>query len=312
MKTQFIAGAIQVSPCSSAQVLSVFAWITTTLCMLSVLSLEKLPHWASFVTVIAYMTLLSILAFIRSKEDSTIWKCPVRDLPLDKILGRDSVTATLPLSRKSPVIYAPKPRYIIPPLLDCRSSRNSAYDSQPPVTQAKSAPVNKRSWYQPSIARGPTALYNSSVQKALVSADGSRAPVHPPPPPARTRQQKSPPPLGDWPRLDATTRPRTKRNFRSQNQDPLAGQTSGVPQHSSRRTMPSSAPSTTVPFVDRPPVPPRTPPQTKPPGSGLLGSMGSVDSESGSPSHRPPPLDLSKISTHRTRSERSRARSGGS
>jgi hypothetical protein len=42
-----------------------------------------------------------------------------------------------------------------------------------------------------------------------------------------------------------------------------------------------------------------------------LGSAGSMNSGSGSPSqHRPPPLDLSKISTHRNRSQRSQSRAG--
>jgi len=295
VKSQLIASPIPLSPCASSQVLSAFSWLA-----------------AAF--LIAYMTLLSILAILRSKEDSTIWNCPVRDLPLDKILGRDSMTAILPQTRKSPVIHAPRPRYIIPPLLDCRSSRNSAYEFQPPVAQVQSAPVSE-SWYRPSVPRGPAAFYNSSVQKALAS-DESKAPVLPPPVQLGKgpRQHSSPPPLGDWPRLDATSRPRTKRNYRSavsQNQGPLARETSTAPQHSSQRPAPLSAP--TVPFVNRPPVPPRiSPTRMQPPGSGHLGSAGSGDSRSGSPGHhRPPPLDLSKISAYRTRSERSQARGRG-
>jgi len=283
-KSHFVTSAILASPCSSAQVLSVFTWMPATF-------------------MLAYMTLLAILALIRSKEDPTIWKSLVRDLPVDKILGevkRNSIILTLPQIRKSPVIHAPRPRYIIPPLLDCRSTRNSAYDSESPAMPAKSAPVREMkmsSWYQPSVAKGATAFYNTSVQKAMAGGDASRAP--PPPPPvqlSKGRQQTSPPPLGDWPRLDATSRPRTKR-YRavSQAQGPPA-------REPSTRRAPSSAPA----------VPPRTlATPTRPPGSGRLDSAGSMDSGSGSPSnHRPPPLDLSKISAHRTRSQRSRARAG--
>jgi len=290
-----IAGSqLVVSPCSSAQVLGVFTWMP-----------------ASF--LLAYMSLLSILAFVRSKEDPIIWKCLVRDMPVDKILGgvnRNSIVVALHQIRKSPVIHAPKPRYIIPPLLDCRSARNSAYDFQPPVMPAKSAPVREMrmsSSQLPSVAQGPSVFYNASVQKAMASRDRSRAP--PPPPPVQLRrEQTSPPPLGDWPRLDATSRPRTKRYQPAapRAQGPPVRELPTTPRRPSQRSAPSSAPL----FIG--PVSPRTSPtRTRPPGSGRLGSAGSMDSGSGSPSqHRPPPLDLSKISTHRTRSQRSQSRAG--
>jgi len=289
------------------------------------------------------MTLLLILVFVQSKDDPRIWKSSVRDLPVDKILGgvrrnsinvRNSIMASLPYIRKSPVIYAPRPRHIIPPLLDCRSSRNSAYEFQPPLLP-KSVPVRENSRYQASIR--PTAFYNSSVQRVIESKDGSRMPSLPRPVQSGQgrREQTSPPPLGDWPRLDATSRPRTKR-YRSnpQAQGPLTQESSTGRGESSRRTPPSTTPvpfvdrhwthesstvqqdssrriatslTTPVPFVERPSVPPRpSRPRTKPPGSGQSGSMHSRSSSQ----HRPPPLDLSRISTHLTRSERSRARAG--
>jgi len=280
------------SPCSSAQVLGVFTWMPVTF-------------------LLPYGILLSILALVRSKKDPSIWKCLVREMPVEKILkgvNRMSIVAALPQIRKSPVIHAPKPRYIIPPLLNCRSARNSAYDFQTPTMPAKSAPLREMrmsSSLSPSVTQGPytsTAFYNPSVQKAMTSADRSRAP--PPPPPVQLRKgregQTSPPPLGDWPRLDATSRPRTKRNHRA------ALQAQGPP---------AREPSITYqqrPALVEGPVSPRTSPtRTRPPGSGRLGSAGSMESGSGSPSqHRPPPLDLSKISAHRTRSQRSQARAG--
>jgi len=283
--------AIQGSPCSSGQVLGVFTWMP-----------------AAF--LLAYVSFLTIVAFVWSKEDPTVWKSLVRDLPLDKILGhvkRNSATVTLPHIKKSPVIHAPRPRYIIPPLLDCRSARNSAYDDPLP---ARSAPVREMkltSTHLPSISQGPhtstaTAFYNPSVQKAMVSG-GSRAPPRPPPVQLGNsrREQTSPPPLGDWPRLNATSQPRTKR-YRAvpQARAHPAGETPDAHRHPSRQTAPASAPS------GRTAVLPRTlPTRPKPPGSG------SLDSGSGSASsHRPPPLDLSQISAHRTRSQRSRARAG--
>jgi len=289
VKDPFITSPALASPCSSAQVLSVFTWMPATF-------------------LLAYTTLLTILAFVHSNEDQAIYKSPVRDLPLDKILGevrRNSIVASLQI-RKTPVIHAPKPRHIIPPLLDCRSSRNSAYDFQQyefryPALPQKSAAVQESSWYQTRGTYTSTAFYNPTVQKAM--GDGSRMPTLPPP--VQTggtrREQKSPPPLGDWPRLDATSRPRTKRHPRSV---PQAQDSSTAPRHSSLRTAPSS--TTPVPFVVRPTDPPSS--RTRPPGSGPSGSM---DSGHGSASHhRPPPLDLSRISAHRTRSQRSRARAG--
>jgi len=56
VKSQLVTSAVIVSPCSSAQVLGVFTWMPATF-------------------LLAYMTLLAILAFVRSKEDPTIWKC---------------------------------------------------------------------------------------------------------------------------------------------------------------------------------------------------------------------------------------------
>jgi hypothetical protein len=279
-ESQLVTSAILVSPCSSAQVLGVFTWMP-----------------AAF--LLAYLGFLSVLALVWSKEDSTVWTCLVRDLPFDKIVGvvkRTSVA--LPQIRKSPVIHAPRPRHIIP-LFDCRSVRNSAYDAHLPAVPARSAPVREMKLTSTHLASGPytstTAFYNTSVQKAIASSSGSRAP--PPPPPVQLgnsrREQTSPPPLGDWPRLDATSQPRTKR-YRAV---PQARERSDGHHRSSRHnTAPSSAPA----------VLPRTSPtRTRPPGSGRL------DSGSGSPSaHRPPPLDLSKISAHRTHSQRSRARAG--
>jgi len=322
-----VSRPILVSPCSSAQVLGVFTWMPATF-------------------LLAYVTLLSILIFVQSKDDPSIWKFPVRDLPMDKILGgvrrnsinvRNSIIASLPQIRRSPVIHAPRPRHVIPPLLDCRSSRNSAYDFKPPPLPPKSIPVRENSRYQPSVR--PTAFYNSAVQKVIESGNGPRMPSLPRPvqPGQGKREQASPPPLGDWPRLDATSRPRTKRyHSNPQAQELLIRESTTGRRDSSRRAAPSSTMPvpfverhrtsesstmhrdssrrratplvTPVPFVERPSVSPRPsrPRTTNPPGSGRQGSM---DSRSSS-QHRPPPLDLSRISTHLSRSERSRARAG--
>jgi hypothetical protein len=85
---------------------------------------------------------------------------------------------------RSPMIHAPRPRHIIPPLLDCRSARNSAYDFQPPALapQVRSSP--KVRGISPRHGRGPytsTSFYNSSVQKVFESGSGSRMPPLPRP-----------------------------------------------------------------------------------------------------------------------------------
>lgn len=321
-----VTSAILVSPCSSGQVLGVFTWMPAAFCAFYRRSISSYSLLDLFAIVLAYMSFLAIVAFVWSKEDPAVWKSLVRDLPLDKILGhvkRNSVVVTLPQIRKSPVIHAPRPRYIIPPLLDCRSARNSAYDGQSSAMPAKSAPVREMkmaSTHLPSVSQGPytstaTAFYNPSVQKAMVSAGGSRgpAPPRPPPPPpaaqlsSRRREQTSPPPLGDWPRLDATSQPRTKRYRAAPSQGrthAVLGGTSDARRQSSRHAAsgPNDGSGTTG-------VSPRTSPtRTRPPpGSGS--SLDSNRSGFGS-SHRPPPLDLSQISAHRTRSQRSRARAG--
>jgi len=268
---QLVTSAILVSPCSSAQVLGVFTWMPA-------------------IFLIAYATLLSIIAIVQSREDSTVWKCAVRDVVVDKILGevkRRSAVFSLPPIHKSPVIHAPRPRYIIPPLLDCNSARNSAYDGPVPVSLPKPAPVREmKSWYRTTVSQGPyTGFYNTSVQKAMGAG---------PLPPLPLRVDKAGPrPLGDWPRLDATTRPRAKRRDRADPQAqflPVRQQRSTAPQ----RPPPSSTTTTRTPFVERSTV--------------ISPGRGNQFTDIGG--RRPPPLDLSEISTHRTRSQRSRARAG--
>jgi len=272
VKGQLVTSAILVSPCSSAQVLGVFLWMPA-------------------IFLIAYVTLLSIIAYVRSKDDSLIWRCAVRDVPVDKILGevkRRSILS-LPPIRKTPVIHAPRPRYIIPPLLDCSSARNSAYDGPAPISPPKPAPVREmKSWYKSSPSQGPyTGFYNTSIQKAL-GGPLPQLPLHVDKP-GGTR------PLGDWPRLDATSRPRTKRRDRV---DPEAQFPPVKQQQQSTAPRRLSLSTTTTPFVDR---------STVSAGGGISYSQGSS-----MPVRRPqpPPLDLSQISTHRTRSQRSRARAG--
>jgi len=285
--SNFVSSAAQVSPCPSAQVLGVFTWTPA-------------------IFLLSYFTLLFLLTLVKAREDGTVWQSDVLDISWQKTFGvikRASMVPTLPEFRcKGPVIYAPKPRYIIPPLLDCRSARNSAYDSLPPVLPSKyevmerPAPVS----YGPSVVYQPQqqySFYNPSVQKEM---GPSR------PPPAQMgqsrRQHSSPPPLGDWPRLDATSRPRSKRHNRPAPLD-IPSVASPPPPRPPPRPLASASTRRTVVERSQTSIPHRTSPsRTRPPGSGH-----SRSTEAGSSgSHRPPPLDLSTISSHRSRSHRSR------
>lgn len=246
-------------------------------------------------------------------------------------------TPTLPAFRsKTPVIHAPKPKRFIPPLLtSCSSERNSAFDIEaapmedPVPVQWPLAParaMTQRSaiedpFYQPSSSSSQPVVasisfYNSSVAKALGTERGQkRLPPPPPPPPAHmslpTREtQTTPPPLGDWPRLDAITRPRTKRYPRSVPPAPGMPEPMFAIPHPPRSRFPS-APHSTARSSSHTPVPIDISTPTRPlrisstkqgrsPGRGR--SAGLVAEPRSLPvDRRPPPLDLSNISVYRSR-----------
>ena len=281
--------------------------------------------------VLSYTTLLSFLTFVRRKEDPTIWHCHVRDTQWQKVmqsLKSAPSTPTLPAFRsKTPVIHAPKPKRLIPPLLTSCSARNSAFDIEPsqmedpvamqwPLAPARAITqdsATKDPFYQPSSSSQPAAsmsFYHSSVAKVLRTENGPRRP--PPPPPAhmslptRETQTTSPPPLGDWPRLDATTRPRKKRYPRSVPPAPHMPEPLFAIPHPPRSRF-QSAPHTARSHTPAP-VEISTPTrplristkQGRSPGRDRSAGLGS-EPRNLPVDRRPPPLDLSNITVHRAR-----------
>ncbi|KAF8902037.1 hypothetical protein CPB84DRAFT_1846457 [Gymnopilus junonius] len=211
------------SSCASTQVLQAFTWVLAIL-------------------LLGYLTLLSILTAVKRKEDPTIWHASVRRFPLASTQSLKSApTSPLPRFRsKTPVIVAPTPRRAVAnrePILSYRSGLSLEYEIEhyqapttaflPPVSQQEPSnipnatvttplPITPLSpqaerVQQPSQLPSASPLYHSAVRSALEDRPGQ--PKAPPPAhvgPIR-RLPPSPPPLGDWPRLDATSRPRTKR-----------------------------------------------------------------------------------------------------
>ena len=216
-----------------------------------------------------------------------------------------------------------------PPLFTSCSARNSVFDIEasqmedPVPVQWPLAPARAMTqraaiedpFYQPSSSSSqPVAsisFYNSSVAKALGTESGPKRP--PPPPPAAhmslpTREiQTTPPPLGDWPRLDAVTRPRTKRYPRSVPPAPDMPEPMFAIPHPPRsrfQSAPHTARShTPVPVDISTPTRPLRISSTKQgrsPGRGRYAGL-AAEPRSLPVDRRPPPLDLSNISVYRSR-----------
>ncbi|KAF8969977.1 hypothetical protein BDZ97DRAFT_176945 [Flammula alnicola] len=139
--------------------------------------------------------------------------------------------------QSTPIIAAPRPRRISAirnAILSYRSGLSLEYEIEhyqapepvaeldtsndrpvPPVPAAAPSPPPLQPVRQSTQQQQPvfsTPFYHSAVQTAIEDQPQHRPQ---PPPPAQLGQIRrlppSPPPLGDWPRLDATSRPRTKR-----------------------------------------------------------------------------------------------------
>lgn len=187
-----------------------------------------------FHTVLGYLTLLFVLTIVKRREDSSIWHYDVRKFPLEKGQALKSAPPSPSLPRfraQSPVIAAPRPRRIAAireAILSYRSGLSLEYDIehyQTPDLAPAAAPAQRtQEWTAlpeppspPAPIHAPvhqqpifsTPFYHTSVQLAIEDQQPQ------PPPPALQSQIRrlppSPPPLGDWPRLDAASRPRTEK-----------------------------------------------------------------------------------------------------
>jgi len=194
--------SIQESPCPSSQVLQAFTWICTIL-------------------LLGYLTLLCILTMVMRREDPSIWHHSVHKFPLMKSQALKSTPASpsLPTFHRQSIV-APRPRRIAAlreAILSYRSGLSLEYDVEPYRTPdlaparmsqmwstlpSSSLPILTSPQQQPVLA---TPFYHTSVQTAI---------EHQPQLPLQAQQSQprqlppSPPPLGDWPQLDATSRPR--------------------------------------------------------------------------------------------------------
>jgi hypothetical protein len=184
-----------------------------------------------FHAVLGYFTLLFVLTMVKRREDSSIWHYNVRKFPLVNCQALKSAPASPSLPRfhgEPPVIAAPRPRRIAAirqAILSYRSGLSLEYDIEhyqtpdlPPAaartqkTQKLSAlpspppPVHAPVHQQPVFS---TPFYHTAVQVAI--EDQQLQPLPPVQQSQIRRLPPSPPPLGDWPRLDAASRPRTAK-----------------------------------------------------------------------------------------------------
>jgi hypothetical protein len=252
---------IDTGSCVSTRVLLVFDWICTLL-------------------LLGYLILLTASAHMNQKENPQVWHCSVRQVfSVDtRIYRAGLVSPTLPsfVKKPPPSIVAPQPRH--PPSQAINTGLSPDYgieyfrpQTERPIPPVPAAPPPQ---HQVQNTREATAtlFYPQHVQQTIRSQPLT-APVNA----LATRQTRapanSPPPLGNWPRADVISQPaRSKREAprRFILTPAVAPQTSSNP-----RTPPKSA---TLPQSSSRPTGPR---------SGRLNGP------------RPPPLDLSGISTHR-------------
>ncbi|KAJ3500117.1 hypothetical protein NLJ89_g9932 [Agrocybe chaxingu] len=313
---------VQESPCPSAQVLQAFTWICAIL-------------------LLGYFTLLSILSFVKSKEDPTIWHCSVHRFPWMngihslKSAPTSPTSPTLPRFRsKAPVIAAPRPQRVnnlANAFLAYRSGLSSEYeieyyqpDAQPVSAQISERPIppvpaeivsrpsqirhttQQAQETQPPIISTP--FYHSVVQTAIDKNQPTTSSVVAPPQPAQLGQIRrlpaSPPPLGDWPRLDATQRPYTKRKPLPQPQ-PSQPHPRPEPQAEEYRPRRQSRARATSPTASGPVDAPTLSAALESLAASQLPSASRRSRPGGPRRHpsddnRPPNLDLSKISTFRS------------
>ncbi|EDR14249.1 uncharacterized protein LACBIDRAFT_305890 [Laccaria bicolor S238N-H82] len=264
--------------------------------------------------VLCYFALLFGAAMVKFKQDPTIWHCSARKFQW--LYGRRALSSapaspTLPrFQRTAPVIIAPKPRRPPtggepPAVFSYRSGLGLEYEIEhykPPPTSTQ---VDKPMPPIPSaVVPGRTPqnmisnlFYPDYVQSALQS----QPPQHAQPFGAAGIRPlpASPPPLGDWPRLDATSRP-----TKSKQRPPRAEK----PPHQHRQEPPQqhSPPRAERSHQQQRSTQRERPPQQSPPREVLASNSLPRTRPTGprrraNSTDRPPPLDLSNISAYNTR-----------
>jgi len=284
------------SPCTSTQVLQAFTWLSALL-------------------LLCYFALLFGAAMVKFKQDPTIWHCSARKfqwLHGRRALSSAPASPTLPrFQRTAPVIIAPKPRRPPtggepPAVFSYRSGLGLEYEIEhykpPPSTSAHvdkpmppipSAVVPGRATEATARDMISNLFYPDYMQSALQPSPPQHAQpfgasgIRPLP--------ASPPPLGDWPRLDATSRPSKSKQRPPRAERPLQQHRPTEPRHSPPR-------AERPPQQQRPTQQGRPPQQSRPPASNSLPRTRPTGPRRRSSSpDRPPPLDLSNISAYHTR-----------
>lgn len=287
------------SPCTSTQVLQAFTWLSALL-------------------LLCYFALLFSAAMMKFKQDPTIWHCSARKfqwLHGRRALSSAPASPTLPKFRRTaPVIIAPKPRRPPaggepPAVFSYRSGLGLEYEIEhykPPP----SARIDKPMPPIPSaVVRGRTAEATPQDMIAnLFYPDYMQSALQPQPPrraqpfdaPSIRPLPASPPPLGDWPRVDATSRPpKSKQRPPRAEKPPQQHRPTEQPQQQS------------PPRAERPPQqqrptqrerhPQQNPPRQVPASNSLPHTRPTGPRRRANSTDRPPPLDLSNISAYHAR-----------
>jgi len=255
--------------CSSTRVLLAFTWLST-------------------ITLLSYLFALVISAAYHNQEDSQVWRSGVRDYrwfthreslnsPLDTPFSYGKLVDSKEKSGPPPAIYAEQmglgQTYSVEPL----RIESSIERPVPPVPAASSGPRliskdtnTRRAAPPPNPATDSFSLYPQHLQATV----GGLPAV-----PARAGE-RTPPPAGSWPR--------------SNPQEPFRRKQRPAPD-----AVPN--PSSTVP---RPPIPAQSEPEMAERDAQVAILSSAERSRPSGPrtpsSHRPrpPPLDLSRLSSH--------------
>jgi len=276
-----LCGAAVLTAVGSGLMCDVFATIRVSdACTSNRLTLAG--SWACVMSLLLYLLVLGVSAWVHHREDPTVWQATVRDYSWDGTRSELPNSAPLPgcFSRHTLSIKAPQPRRLaLPDIYAHRGSRISrGYDverTQPPVPPV---PVISPPRLMRQATREPVALPQPSLYPRHMELYTSGQPSRPI---KGHRSSKTPPPLGSWPRANILNEPLPKKRRE-------APYVPRPPPNPSPRPSPDRVYIPTP--VSRPTGPRTTPARSKNP-SGDWRSRVVV----------PPPLDLSKISTSRPR-----------
>jgi hypothetical protein len=289
--------------CASTQILMAFTWVCA-------------------VCLFGYFLLVFISAVVYSRTNPRIWNRALRHFSVSDM--PDSAApplSSLPRKRKSLVsIIAPRPRYAAPPSLYAFSNGFGSEDDQRNMAESSRAPHRTSHRQVPPLPTTPpqrymvqraresqaalpvSSLYPQHVRAAM--ADTATRRMEPLPTLAQWSSSPSPPPpqpLGDWPRLDVLSQPVRGKVRKSSMNVHTKYTTAGK---DGSRTVPTSTTvhakmsmTTTMAAPSVPPLALTVPSRSRP--SGPRSHANSRDWS------RPPPLDLSKISSYAEKSRRS-------